>query len=63
MVGCDRTPPPAQIPLVPEFRGAPDLAPSDAWKAQMIGLYQGEVTIRLGEHACLNDLRAKGVIR
>lgn len=62
-VNCDRTPPPAPIPLVPDLRGAPDLAPLDAWAAQMIGLYQSEVTIRLGEHACWHDLRSKGVIR
>lgn len=29
----------------------------------MVGLYTAEVTIRAGEHACMNDLRAKGVIR
>lgn len=36
---------------------------NDEWKAGIVGLYETEVTIRTGEHACLNDLRAKGVIR
>jgi hypothetical protein len=48
---------------VPELRGAPDLPANDAWKAQMIGAYQGEVTIRQAEHACWDSLRAKGVIQ
>lgn len=63
VVVCDQTPPPAQIPPIPRLRGASDLAPSDAWIAQLIGLYQGEVTIRMGEHKCWNALRAKGLIR
>lgn len=29
----------------------------------MIGLYTGEVTIRQGEHACWDQLRAKRVIQ
>lgn len=36
---------------------------NDAWKGAILGLYEGEVTIRAGEHACMRDLRAKGVIR
>ena len=60
---CDRTPPPAVVPFVPELKGEADIPVNDAWKAQMIGLYQAEVTIRLSEHACWNDLRKGGVIQ
>ena len=51
------------VPFVPELKGASDMPANDAWKAQMIGMYQTEVTIRLGEHACWNDLRKGGVIQ
>jgi hypothetical protein len=51
------------VPFVPELKGEADIPVNDAWKAQMIGLYQAEVTIRLSEHACWNDLRKGGVIQ
>lgn len=35
----------------------------DVWAAAVIGIYQGEVTKRAGEHACMDDYRRKGVIR
>jgi hypothetical protein len=63
VVNCDRTPPPALVPFVPQLRGAADIPANDAWKADMIGLYQAEVTIRLDEHACWDKLRKGGVIR
>ena len=62
-VNCDRTPPPAVVPFVPELKGAADMPANDAWKAQMIGLYQAEVTIRREEHVCMDTLRGKGVIQ
>jgi hypothetical protein len=62
-VNCDRTPPPAAVPFVPELKGEADIPANDAWKAQMIGLYQVEVTIRRDEHVCMDTLRAKGVIQ
>jgi hypothetical protein len=62
VVNCDRTPPPAVVPFVPELKGAADIPANDAWKAQMIGLYQAEVTIRRGEHACWDALRKGRVI-
>jgi len=38
--------------FVPELKGADDIPANDAWNTRMIGLYQVEVTICLGEHAC-----------
>lgn len=51
------------IPKVPLLTSAADIADNDAWKAQVIGLYEGEVAIRKAEHDCWNSLRAKGVIQ
>lgn len=62
-VNCDRTPPPALLPSVPPLAGADDLPALDAWIAQVIGIYQGELTIRRAEHRCMDALRSKGVIR
>jgi hypothetical protein len=39
------------------------LAAMDTWAVQAMAVYQREVTTRRGEHACLRDLRHKGVIR
>lgn len=63
MVTCDATPPPAQLPPVPHVAGAAGLPLADAYVATLIGLYATEVTIRHAEHACLRELRAKGVLR
>lgn len=41
----------------------PPLVEMDVWAAAVIGIYQGEVTKRQAEHACLDQLRDKGVIR
>jgi hypothetical protein len=62
-VNCDRTPSPAVVPFVPKLNEVGDIPANDAWKAQMIGLYQAEVTIRRGEHACWNALRTGGAIQ
>jgi len=51
------------VPFVPELKGTADMPANDAWKAQMIGLYQAEVTIRREEHVCMDTLRGKGVIQ
>jgi hypothetical protein len=51
------------VPFLPELRGAADIPANDAWKAQMIGLYQAEVTIRREEHICMDMLREKGVLQ
>jgi hypothetical protein len=51
------------VPFVPELKGAADIPANDAWKAQMIGMYQAEATIRRAEHACWSDLRKSGVIQ
>jgi len=63
VVTCDQTPPPAQLPPIPPLQSLADLKDTDAWILLAIGLYQAEVTIRHGEHACLRQLRSKGVIR
>ena len=33
------------------------------WIGKMLGLYEGEVSKRVREHGCLDELREKGVIR
>lgn len=48
---------------VPQLVTVADMPANDAWKGEMLGLYTSEVTIRRAEHECLDDLRAKGVIR
>lgn len=48
---------------MPPLQSAADLALIDAWIAQTIGIYTGEVTIRRAEHACLDNLRKGRVIR
>ena len=63
LVTCDQTPPPAQLPPIPQLQSLLDLAPTDAWRLTAIGLYQVEVTIRHREHKCMRELRSKGVIR
>lgn len=35
----------------------------DTWALQMLGIYTGEVTIRQTEHACMQALRQKDIIR
>jgi hypothetical protein len=35
----------------------------DVWASAVIGIYQGEVTKRQKEHACMAEYRAKGVIQ
>lgn len=63
------TPPPAQPRIDCDAGPAatlppiPPLVEMDVWAATVMGLYQGEVTKRHSEHACLDDYRAKGVIR
>lgn len=49
--------------MVPPLTTAADIPANDTWKAEAIGLYAGEVAIRREEHGCLDELRAKGVIR
>ncbi len=39
------------------------LAAMDQWALAALGIYTREVTIRRGEHACMRELRSKGVIR
>jgi hypothetical protein len=51
------------MPKVPPLHSADDIPANDAWKATVIGLYEGEVRIRKAEHACWATLRAKGVIQ
>lgn len=55
-IDCDAGPSPTIPPV-------PPLAEMDAWAAVVMGVYQVEVTLRTREHKCLNDYRAKGVIR
>ena len=62
-VTCERTPPPSVVPKAPPLHSADDIPANDAWKATLIGLYEGEVSIRKAEHDCWASLRAKGVIR
>lgn len=62
-VDCDKTPPPAVLSMVPLLVTAADIPANDAWKAEAIGAYTGEVVIRQSEHACWDELRARGVIR
>lgn len=64
-ISCDQTPPPAHLPPLPPLSTPPGqmLAAMDQWVLAAIGVYAGEVTIRRGEHACMRDLRERGVIR
>lgn len=39
------------------------LAAMDQWALAAIGVYAGEATTRQAEHACMRELRVKGVIR
>jgi len=41
----------------------PPLVEMDVWASAVIGIYTAEVTKRGKEHKCLDDYRAKGVIR
>lgn len=63
VVSCDHTPPPALLPPVPVLLSLADLPAMDEWILQALGVYTGEVTIRRGEHACMDQLRKGGAIR
>jgi hypothetical protein len=60
-VNCDCTPS-AAVSFVPELRGAADIPAKEAWMAQMIGLYQAEVTIRRVEHTCMEMRLSMGAL-
>ena len=62
-VTCDRTPPTATLPPLPSLSNAAGLVAMDEWIANAIGIYTREITIRRGEHACMDKLRTGGVIQ
>ena len=49
--------PASQLPPIP------DLAHMDEWAIEAMGIFQSEVERRMAEHACMADLRKRGVIR
>lgn len=65
VVSCDQTQPPALIPPLPSAATPPAqmLAAMDAWAVTMMGLYETETTTRHAEHACMRELRKRGVIQ
>lgn len=62
-LNCDRTPPPPLLTHVPPLLSAADLPAVDAWIRMAISKYTALLITHQGEHACIDALRSKGVIR
>jgi len=60
---CDRTPPAPRLTRVPALLSAVDLPVVDAWIRVAISKYTALLITHEGEHACVDALRSKGVIR
>lgn len=51
------------VPPAPAFHTSADLPALSEWVVTVLGILQSEVTIRQGEHVCMDELRRQGVIR
>lgn len=56
-------PPAPPLSRVPPLLSAAGLPAVDAWIRVAVAKYQAVVTTQHAEHACMDTLRAKGVIR